>query len=205
MFGLALVLLSSRAMILSVTELAEVHWHVPKVVIASTLVALGTSLPELVIGMASIMKGHKEILVGNIVGADVLNVLFVIGASATAAPLPIIEDAARIPRIALYVHLPAMLLILVMFRLFVQRANSTGNFRRWYGVPLLLVYVGLHGPAIRHRVVGTVPPGGRFPGRTASNSAVVSRSVFVDSTCSSSDSRSYQVGLRRPGPKSCSA
>ena len=55
-----LVILASRAMILSVSELAEVHWHVPKVVIAATLVALGTSLPELVIGLTSIFKGHRR-------------------------------------------------------------------------------------------------------------------------------------------------
>jgi len=139
--GLVMVLLSSRVMIVSVTELAEEHWQVPKVVIASTLVALGTSLPELVIGLASIMKGHKEILVGNIIGADILNVLFVVGASAFAAPLPIIEQGARIPRIVLYVHIPTMLLILVLFRLFIFSAAKRGELRRWYGVPLLALYV----------------------------------------------------------------
>jgi cation:H+ antiporter len=139
--GLVIVVLSSRVTILSVTELAEEHWHVPKVVIAATLVALGTSLPELVIGLASVFKGHKEILVGNIIGADILNVLFVVGASAAAAPLPIIEEGTRVPRIALYVHLPTMLVVLVLFRLFIFRASARGQFRRWYGVPLLLLYV----------------------------------------------------------------
>jgi cation:H+ antiporter len=141
LFGLVLVLLGSRTMVLSVTELAEEHWHVPKVVIAATLVALGTSLPELVIGMASIFKGHREILVGNVVGADILNVLFVIGASATAAPLPIIEHATRVPQILLYLHIPTMLVILVLFRLFIHSASKTGRFRRWFGLPLVLIYV----------------------------------------------------------------
>ena len=140
--GLVLVVLSSRLMIVSAIELAEVHWHVPEIVIASTLVALGTSLPELVIGLTSIFKGHAEILVGNIVGADILNVLFVVGASATAASLPIVDSAAQVPRIALYVHLPSMLLVLFLFRLFIFSASRRGEFRRWYGVPLLLVYVG---------------------------------------------------------------
>jgi cation:H+ antiporter len=139
--GLLLVVVSSRVTILSVKELAEVHWHVPKVVVASTIVALGTSLPELVIGLTSVFKGHKEILVGNIIGADILNVLFVVGASAAAAPLPIVEEGARIPRIALYVHLPTMLGVLVLFRLFIFRASARGHFRRWYGVPLLVLYV----------------------------------------------------------------
>lgn len=141
LLGLVLVLLSSRVMIGAVTELAEVHWHVPQVVIAATLVALGTSLPELVIGLASVIKGHREILVGNIIGADILNVLFVIGASASAASLPIVDSGAKVPRIALYVHVPTMLLVLVLFRLFIFRAAARGEFRRWYGIPLLLVYV----------------------------------------------------------------
>ncbi len=139
--GLALVLLASRLLIVSVIELAENHWYVPHVVIAATLVALGTSLPELVIGMTSIFKGHKEILVGNVIGADILNVLFVVGASAVAAPLPMIEPAARVPTILFWIHLPTMLLILVLFRLFIFQASRTGEFRRWHGVPLVALYV----------------------------------------------------------------
>jgi len=139
--GLALVILSSHVLVQSVTELAEAHWHVPKVVIAGTLVALGTSLPELVIGLASIMKGHREILVGNIIGADILNVLFVIGASAVAAPLPIIEQGASVPNLVLYLHLPTVILVLVLFRLFIHSATRTGSFRRWYGVPLIAIYL----------------------------------------------------------------
>ncbi len=139
--GLTLVILSSHVLVQAVTEVAEAHWHVPKVVIASTLVALGTSLPELVIGVTSIMKGHREILVGNVIGADILNVLFVIGASAVAAPLPIIESGASASMIALYLHVPTMILILVLFRLFIRSATRTGHFRRWYGVPLVAIYV----------------------------------------------------------------
>jgi len=139
--GLALVLLASRTMILSVSELAEAHWHVPKVVIASTLVAFGTSLPELVIGMASILKGHREILVGNVIGADILNVLFVVGASATASPLPLLDFASHVPAVMLVLHIPTMLVILVLFRLFIHGATRRGEFRRWYGLPLVLIYV----------------------------------------------------------------
>ena len=139
--GLIFVLLTSRVLICAVIELADNHWNIPKVVIAATLIAFGTSLPELVIGMASIRRGHAELLVGNIVGADILNVLFVVGAAATAAPLPIVERSAQIPEIMLYIHLPTMLLILTIFRLYIYSASSRGSFRRWYGVPLLAIYV----------------------------------------------------------------
>jgi cation:H+ antiporter len=139
--GLTMVILASRALINSVTELAEVHWHVPQVVISATVVALGTSMPELVIGMASLLKGHREILVGNVIGADILNVLFVVGASAVAAPLPLLEAGTKIPAIALLLHIPTMLVILVLFRIFIFRATGRGEFRRWYGLPLVLIYI----------------------------------------------------------------
>ena len=139
--GLLLVLLASRMMILSVAELAEAHWHVPDVVIAATLVALGTSLPELIIGITSILKGHNELLVGNVIGADILNVLFVVGASAAAAPLPLLEQGTSVPGILFYLHLPTMLLILVLFRVFIHFACKNGSFRRWYGIPLVAIYI----------------------------------------------------------------
>ena len=138
--GLTLVVLASHVLVETVSELAR-QLQVPDVVIAATLVAFGTSLPELVVGITSIRKGHPELLVGNVIGADVLNVLFVIGASAVAAPLPVVDAAARVPDIFLKVHLPTMMAILVMFRLFIFRAARTGNFSRWMGWPLVIVYV----------------------------------------------------------------
>lgn len=135
--GLTVVILASRVMICSVMVLAQ-RWGVPRVVIAATLVALGTSLPEMVVGVASIMKGHAELLVGNVIGADILNVLFVVGASAAAARLPIIENGQAI---FLYLHLPAMLAVLVLLRIMMTRSIARGHFRRWYGVPMLALYV----------------------------------------------------------------
>lgn len=138
--GLAIVIVSSDALVQSVGELAF-QWGVPKVVIAATLVAFGTSLPELVVGITSIRKGHAELLVGNVIGADVLNVLFVIGASAVAKPLPVIDQSAKVPEIFLYLHLPAMLVILLLFRGFIFSAVKKEKFSRWMGWPLLALYV----------------------------------------------------------------
>lgn len=134
--GLVLVVFSSHTLVCSAKVLAE-RWGVPKIVVASTLVAVGTSLPELMVGMASIYKGHKEILVGNVIGADILNVLFVIGAAAAAKPLPLVDDGSRV---LLYLHLPMMIVILLMFRVFISHAIRTGGFHRWHGVPLLVLY-----------------------------------------------------------------
>ena len=138
--GLVLVVFSSQFVIGSVTQLAVI-WDVPDVVIASTLVAFGTSLPEFVVGMTSIAKGHRELLVGNVIGADILNVLFVVGASALARPLPIVDMTANVPRIFLYLHLPTMLIMIGLFLWYILGAAKRGHFHRWQGYPLLVLYV----------------------------------------------------------------
>lgn len=138
--GLVLVIFSAHFLIESISQLA-LRANIPEVVIAATLVAFGTSLPELVVGIASIRKGHPELLVGNVLGADILNVLFVIGASACAAPLPVVDPRAIIPEIFLYIHLPTMLIVLVYFRLCIAHANRQGFFSRWMGGPLVIMYV----------------------------------------------------------------
>lgn len=129
--GLLMVLISSRVLIGSVTEVAY-RWEVPDAIIAATLVAFGTSLPELVTAIAGVLKGQKEIVLGNIIGADILNVLFVVGLSAVAAPLPI-EKSFFI------IHLPVMVGILALFRIFIF--VSKNEFSRWMGIPFLAIYI----------------------------------------------------------------
>ena len=130
--GLLLVILGARVLVPSASEIA-MRVGVPDDVIAATMVAFGTSLPELMTAIAAIRKGHPEIMVGNIVGADVLNVLFVIGAAAAASPL-------LIPMNFYYFHFPAMLIILYSFRVFISM-NREGVFYRWQGFWLLGVYL----------------------------------------------------------------
>jgi cation:H+ antiporter len=130
--GLLLVIIGARILVPAASEIA-LRLGVPEDVIAATMVAFGTSLPELMTAIAAIRKGHPEITVGNIVGADVLNVLFVIGASAVAAPL-------TIPMNFYYYHFPAMLIILYSFRVFIT-INREGVFYRWQGYWLLGLYL----------------------------------------------------------------
>jgi cation:H+ antiporter len=148
LFGVVVVVLSSHVLIESVEVMAR-RLSVPDVVLSATLVAFGTSLPELVVGVTAIRRGHPELLVGNVIGADVLNVLFVIGASAIAAELPIVAPATGPQAVAdvfsreifLRLHLPTMLLILLTFRCFIFRAIQLNTFQRWMGAPLVLGYV----------------------------------------------------------------
>jgi cation:H+ antiporter len=130
LLGLGLVVGGSNLLVGSVSVICT-RLGVPPNVLAVTLIAFGTSLPELVTAIASIIKGHPELLVGNIVGANILNVLFVVGASATAVPL-------GVPAEFFYLHLPVMLVALLLFRIYVMGHDE--RFRRWQGVPLVVLF-----------------------------------------------------------------
>jgi cation:H+ antiporter len=141
--GLSLVVFGSELLIGSVKVIAVRH-RVPPEVLAVTLVAFGTSVPELATAIASIVKGHSELLVGNIIGADILNVLFVVGLSSAAVPLKVDPF--------FYVFLvPVMMVSLTMFRIFIFWKGST--FRRWQGIPLLLLYLFFVIVTVRLRVM----------------------------------------------------
>jgi cation:H+ antiporter len=129
--GLGMVVFGSEVLIGSAKVICT-RLKVPETVIAGTFVAFGTSVPELVTALAAIRKGHPSLLVGNIVGADILNVLFVTGASASARPL-------QVDKPSLYLFAPMMLLALGLLWGYVL-LNRKDTFHRWQGVPLLLCY-----------------------------------------------------------------
>ncbi len=130
--GVFLVVLGARVLVPCAAEIAY-RIGVPEDIIAATMVALGTSLPELMTAIAAIRKRHPEIMVGNVVGADVLNCLFVIGAAAVAKPLAVLPNFFSF-------HFPTMILILYSFRVFIF-INKDGFFKKWQGGWLLVVYL----------------------------------------------------------------
>ena len=132
LLGLLGVIASSRVLVPCAAEGAS-RIGVPQDIIAATLVAFGTSLPELMTAVTAVRKGHPQIMVGNVVGADVLNCLFVIGAAAFAKPL-------EVPPNFFSFHFPAMLIILYSFRVFIFM-NKDGWFKRWQGGWILGIYV----------------------------------------------------------------
>lgn len=130
--GLAGVVIGSRLLIPCAAE-GAIRLGVQQDVIAATLVAFGTSLPELVTAVIAVRKGHPQIMVGNVVGADVLNCLFVIGAATATKPIPI-------PSNFYLFHFPAMLLILLSFRFFIV-VNKDGCFKRLQGAWIFGIYL----------------------------------------------------------------
>jgi cation:H+ antiporter len=131
LLGLVLIIFGSRALIGSVTQICT-HFGIPKSVVAASVVAFGTSVPELATGIASLIKGHKEIMLGNVIGANILNILFVIGAASAVAGLKIQPEFY-------YLHLPVFVLVISIFSIYSWVSKTT--YRRWFGLPLLTIYV----------------------------------------------------------------
>ena len=136
--GLVMIIVSSALLISAAAELAE-RVNVPPSIIAATLVAFGTSLPELTVVVTATWKGHGELAVGNVIGADVLNVLFVVGGAAAVTATGLDADP-----VFFVMYFPAMLFLLLVFRIGVWTAKN-GTLGRPVGMVLLATYVVLTG------------------------------------------------------------
>ena len=86
--GIVGVILTCWAVIWASVHIAE-YFSIPKVIIGLTIIAIGTSLPEISICVTAALKGEGEIAVGNIIGADILNVLWIIGVSSIVNPIKV--------------------------------------------------------------------------------------------------------------------
>lgn len=111
---------------------------VPESVIALTFVALGTSLPELVTAITSLVKGHSDLSLGNIVGANVFNLVLVSGMSITLAPFTIPQSATLFGiNSSLVLDLPVMLAVMLILTV---PALVKGKLHRAQGILLLAIY-----------------------------------------------------------------
>lgn len=111
---------------------------VPSKVIAITFVALGTSLPELVTAVTALVKGHSALSLGNIVGANLFNIVLVSGVSITLAPF-VLPASTMIGGMnaSLIIDLPVMFLVMLLLTI---PALLRKRVSRWQGIILLLIY-----------------------------------------------------------------
>lgn len=112
---------------------------VPESVIALTFMALGTSLPELVTAITSLVKGHGALSLGNIIGANLFNLVLVSGLSVVLSPFAV-PSSKLIGGLnaSLVLDIPLMFFVMAFLTL---PAIKRGKMERWQGVTLLGVYV----------------------------------------------------------------
>jgi cation:H+ antiporter len=87
--GLILLVLGARWLVESAIEIARA-WGVNEAVIGLTIVAAGTSLPEVVTSIVATIRGERDIAVGNVVGSNIFNILCVLGLSGLVSPIPLV-------------------------------------------------------------------------------------------------------------------
>ena len=124
-------------------EIIASRFGVPDSVIALTVVALGTSLPELVTAVTSLIKGHSSLSLGNIIGANLFNLVLVSGAAITIRPfgLPCEKSLFGINS-SLLVDIPVVLLVMIILTVPTLRR---GKLVRAQGVALLAAYAAFIG------------------------------------------------------------
>ena len=135
--GAVLIAVGADLLVDNGTRIAQ-ELGVPESVIALTFVALGTSLPELVTAITSLVKGCSDLSLGNIVGANVFNLVLVSGVSVTIAPFTIPQSSTLFGvNSSLVLDLPVMLAVMVVMCL---PALLRGKLSRAQGVGLLCIY-----------------------------------------------------------------
>lgn len=135
--GAALIAVGAKLLVDNGTKLATIL-GVPESVIALTFVALGTSLPELVTAITSLVKGHSALSLGNVIGANLFNLVLVSGLSATLSPYQVpVEKTLFGYNASLLLDIP--LAVLVMLILTVP-ALIKKKVMRWQGILLLAIY-----------------------------------------------------------------
>jgi cation:H+ antiporter len=138
LIGAGCVVAGSRLLVYTGVRLAKLL-GVPELVISLTFVALGTSLPEYVTALTATIKGHQELSVGNIIGADILDIFWVLGGCSLIRPLPLRPEPSflRFPQTQ-SLDIPVMFLLMLLL---VGFGYSEGNLRRWQGGVLFIIYV----------------------------------------------------------------
>ncbi|SDU31356.1 calcium/sodium antiporter [Halopseudomonas salegens] len=136
--GLLLLVASSRLLVWGAVDIATAL-GVSELVIGLTIVAIGTSLPELAAAIAAVRKNEHDLVLGNIIGSGLFNTLAVVGLAAAISPLSV--EPALLQRD--WVLMLVLTVALLVFAL--SRRGRGGRINRVEGGCLLLVYLGYLG------------------------------------------------------------
>ena len=136
--GLSVLVLSSHLMVWGCVDFARDVLHVSDLMIGLTVVAAGTSLPELASAIASARKGESEFVVGNIVGSNLFNTLVVVGLAGTISPFD------GFSRYVVGRDIPAMVVMTLLISVFginYRHPRNPGEISRVKGVMWVLAFI----------------------------------------------------------------
>lgn len=130
--GLAILLAGARLLVWGAVAIAQAL-GVSDLVIGLTIVAVGTSLPELAASVAGALKGEADIAIGNVIGSNMFNLLAVLG-------LPGLIRPGAVPHEVLARDYPVMLALTVLLFLMAAGIRGRGRIGRWEGAALLVAF-----------------------------------------------------------------
>lgn len=128
--GLAILVFGSHFFVKGAVTLAE-SWGMSQIAIGLTIVAIGTSLPELATSLLASLKRQGDVAIGNVVGSNIFNVLGILGVAALVQPITAPELA--------WADLGVMMLVALAL---LPVVRTGGRISRWEGAGLLIVYIG---------------------------------------------------------------
>ncbi|CAN8141807.1 putative antiporter CaxA [uncultured Thiomicrorhabdus sp.] len=132
--GLVLLIISAKMMVHGAVEIAE-FFQVPDVIIGLTIIAIGTSLPELAAAIAAARKNEADLIIGNIIGSNLFNTLAVLAVPAILAPSLIQEEM-------IFIDMPVMVGLTLGMLILAMPLRKVPTINRTRGVLLFLVFVG---------------------------------------------------------------
>ena len=132
--GLIFLVVSSRIIVWGAVEIAR-GFGVSDLIIGLTVVAIGTSLPELASSLAAVRKGEHDLIIGNIIGSNLFNTLAVVGIAGVIKPLVVNREV---------LYRDCLLMTLLTFALFFVRVGPDGEkqISRFEGFVLVMIYLG---------------------------------------------------------------
>ncbi len=147
--GLLLLVGSSRLLVVCAIGIARVL-GVPDLIIGLTIVAIGTSLPELASSIAAVRKKEHDLVIGNIIGSNLFNTLAVVGLACVITPMTEGTDREAVHAVIVRDY-PVVLALSVLLMLFCipWRRGNKAVINRWEGAFLLLSYLAYLGWLIR--------------------------------------------------------
>lgn len=137
LIGLIGLLLSSKLLVWGAVNVAQAY-GVSELIIGLTIIAIGTSLPELAASIIGVLKNEHDLVVGNVIGSNMFNILIVFG-------LPGIISPTQVPEELLSRDFPLMIVLTLVLIAMVFGSRHSGKINRGAGMVLLVTYLGYQG------------------------------------------------------------
>ena len=135
--GFVLLIKCADIFVDSASDIA-LHFHLSKMLIGLTIVSFGTSAPEFAVSVKSIVSGSGDIVLGNVIGSNILNILLILGISSLIHPLTVKNNTVK-KEIPITLLITTLLVVLLSDKFF--DSNSINSLTRGDGIAILLFFL----------------------------------------------------------------